>query len=250
MVHALWPFAQLAASQACRPAGTESQSPSHRRRQNLSPLRPPGQPPQRRAPIAMTPPVSLKQVQAAHPCGSQAGNSTGSTSPSQAQLEGSAKPQSFDRPLDPTGLDQLVMRSNRQVQPRGQSPFGLAFSQPSAPWSPPRALRGRGSRPGIPRFVPGAAWARWPPDPLAAEVRWNCDERQRFAGRWLSLVAAVCGPHPVLPPLTVPVSALLTGAGGQLRLTEFFRVNPRGRPPWCNAGQPQALLVSPDRFQG
>lgn len=40
-----------------------------------------------------------------------------------------------------------------------------------------------------------------------------------------------------LPPITVPVSALLTGAGGSFRLTDVFRVTPRPAPIIGNGNQ-------------
>ncbi|MCP9930097.1 M23 family metallopeptidase [Cyanobium sp. AMD-g] len=40
-----------------------------------------------------------------------------------------------------------------------------------------------------------------------------------------------------LPPITVPVSALLTGAGGSFRLTDVFRVTPRPAPIGGNGNQ-------------
>jgi murein DD-endopeptidase MepM/ murein hydrolase activator NlpD len=40
-----------------------------------------------------------------------------------------------------------------------------------------------------------------------------------------------------LPPITVPVSALLTGAGGSFRLTDVFRVTPRPAPIVGNGNQ-------------
>jgi murein DD-endopeptidase MepM/ murein hydrolase activator NlpD len=45
-----------------------------------------------------------------------------------------------------------------------------------------------------------------------------------------------------LPPITVPVSALLSGAGGSFRLTDVFRVTPRPRPV---AGNGNARLLFP-----
>lgn len=48
-----------------------------------------------------------------------------------------------------------------------------------------------------------------------------------------------------LPPITVPVSALLTGAGGSFRLTDVFRVTPG--PPRSSATATSGCS-SPDRL--
>ncbi|MFM8526079.1 MAG: M23 family metallopeptidase [Cyanobacteriota bacterium] len=72
---------------------------------------------------------------------------------------------------------------------------------------------------------------------LGFSVRW----RGRDDGSSAPINSRIDADGRPLPPLTVPVSALLTGAGGSFRLADVFRVTPRPAPLTGNGNR--SLLV-------
>lgn len=72
---------------------------------------------------------------------------------------------------------------------------------------------------------------------LGFSVRW----RGRYGDIKAPISSRIDADGRPLPPLTVPVSALLTGAGGSFRLADVFRVTPRPAPLAGNGNR--SLLV-------
>jgi len=179
-----------------------------RRHQNLQPLRPPGQPPATR-PIghdaARQPEAGCRPAIPALP----AGISTAPRRPISPLSR--RKPQSFDRA--PIQLDLDFNCQNRTaVQPAARSV--QARLQP-CPLLTARPARQRPSPPAEPR-LPGALAGG--PDRWQLPGKWD-EHGQRLAGV-ASWWPVACGPTP-LPPLTVPVSALLNWKRGSLPIHRF-----------------------------
>ncbi|MCT0202625.1 M23 family metallopeptidase [Synechococcus sp. CS-603] len=215
-------LAQLGDPSGSGQAGTESQSPAPTATEPSAPT-PSRATPATAAPSAMTPPGSLKQGAGSPSLRLPAGIPPAPRRPDPAQLR-QAKPQSFDRALDQLDLDQLVR--DRTVSPAERARVRSAgVLQPGAPLAHRKACAAGALSASECRGVQ----VRWPggSGPLAAG---SGDETgSGFAAGGFAGGGAVAGLTP-LPPLTVPVSALLTGAGGSFRLTDVFRVTPRPAP--------------------
>lgn len=166
----------------------------------------------------MTPPGSLRQGAASPSLRLPGSVPLAPRRPDPAQLR-QAKPQSFDRALDQLVRDGTVTPAERA---RVRSAGVLKHGDPVAH----RKACAAGALSASECLSVGV---RWPggSGPLAAGS--GDGAGSGFAGGGFAGSSAVAGLAP-LPPLTVPVSALLTGAGGSFRLTDVFRVTPRPAP--------------------
>ena len=133
-------------------------------------------------------------------------------------------PASFDRSLDALVRDGVVKPSER-VRVRGNLVLptntalrraGLQQRRPVGP-----GVQQRGGLPG-----PGASgWQRFAcPCPAPDGGAVAATSANLAGGRRFGIDATP------LPPISVPVSALLSGAAGNFRLTDVFRVTPRPGP--------------------
>jgi len=169
-------------------------------------------------PSAATPPASLPPAPAPRTIQPVASDPPAIRRPDPSQLRQSA-PQSFDRALDQLVLDGTVSPAERA---RVRSAAAL---QPGDPIAHRRAC---------------VAGALTNAECRAVVVRWPLDRQGAagFDGAGMTSSPgsggfgfARLGPEGApLPPLTVPVSALLAGAGGNFRLADVFRVTPRPAP--------------------
>ena len=166
-------------------------------------------------PAAATPPSSLPPTPAPRTIQSVAGDPPAVRRPDPSQLRQSV-PQSFDRALDQLVLDGTVSPAERA---RVQSASAL---QPGDPISHRQACVAGALTSAECRAV----MVRWPGDRRGAA---GFDQDGMASGHGDGGFGfARLGPEGApLPPITVPVSALLAGAGGTFRLADVFRVTPR-----------------------
>jgi hypothetical protein len=173
--------------------------------------------PSTQPPTAATPPKSLVPAPVPRTIQPVAGDPPAARRPDPSQLRQSA-PQSFDQALDQLVLDGTVSPAERA---RVRSASAL---QPGDPIAHRRACVAGALTSAECRSVV----VRWPGDRRGAA---GFDQEGMASGLGGGYAFASLGPEGApLPPLTVPVSALLAGAGGSFRLADVFRVTPRPSP--------------------
>ncbi|WP_457767979.1 M23 family metallopeptidase [Cyanobium sp. ULC084] len=183
------------------------------------PLLPPDTPP----PAAATPPTALpRRLPAAS---SPWRGSHQPRRPDPAQLQQSP-PQSFDRALDQLVLDGTVSPAER-ARLRSAKPL-----QPGDPIAHRQACVAGA----LTRAECRAVVVRWPGDRRETPDLDGADLAGGLAGGGFPYGRLGAEGAP-LPPLTVPVSALLAGAGGNFRLMDVFRVTPRPAPRLGNGNR-------------
>ena len=169
-------------------------------------------------PSAATPPPSLPPAPLPRSIQPIAGDPPAPRRPDPAQLRESA-PRSFDRALDQLVLDGTVSPAER-ARLRSARPL-----QPGDPIAHRQACVAGALTNAECRSVV----VRWPGDRTGVAGFDQAGIAGGPAGGGFSF--GRLGPEGApLPPLTVPVSALLAGAGGQFRLADVFRVTPRPAP--------------------
>ena len=176
---------------------------------------------------ALSPPPSLPPAPPPRTVQPIAGDAPAIRRPDPSQLRQSA-PQSFDRALDQLVLDGTVSPAERA---RVRSASAL---QPGDPIAHRRACVAGA----LSSVECRAVVVRWPGDRRGAP---GFEGDRLGSGEGAFGFAGVGAGATPLPPLTVPVSALLAGAGGSFRLTDVFRVTPRPAPLAGNGNR--GLLV-------